>query len=53
MCGLKAAQTHGRPFRAAKESSAAFGCTRFLGGPEGPPMFLCGLKAEHFLLIMI
>ena len=30
MCGLKAAQTHGQPFRAAKESSAAFGCTRFL-----------------------
>ena len=30
MCGLKAAQTHGRPVRAAKESSATFGCTRFL-----------------------
>ena len=30
MCGLKAAQTHGQPLMAAKESSAAFGCTRFL-----------------------
>ena len=35
------------------ESSADKGCIGYFGGPKAPPMYLCGLKAVHALLIMI
>ena len=36
-----------------RESNADKGCTGYFGGPNAPPMYLCGLKAAHVLLVMI
>ena len=36
-----------------KESSAAEWLDMIFGGPKGPLMYLCGLKAAHVLFIMI